>query len=297
MLGYILTISTFAGIYALAIIGLNIITGYAKQISLGHAAIFAIGAYSQAMLVVRGGIPFFPALFFSILITMVVGTVLGLPSLRVSHDHFVLTTIGLNFVVIALVEYFDFFGGALGIVGLRLPVVFGYALRTLEYFGLVFTFLVITILIAFVLSQTWAKILMEAIGDDELAAATLGVDVTRIKLLSFAIGSGFTGLAGALWAQYIGSVFPKNFNLELSLTMLSMLIFGGMGTIKGALLGAFSLYCLPEIFRPIQNYRMLLYGFVLAAMVIWNPSGVLGREGLLVRLKDRLVKIDLKKQL
>lgn len=288
MLGYIITIGTVALINSLAVLGLNVLTGYAKQVSLGQAAIFAIGAYSQALLVVRSGLPFLLALLCSILIATFLGTLLGLPSLRVSHDHLVLTTIGLNFIVIAFLEYFDFFGGALGIVGLRTPVVLGYALRTFEYFVFVIAILIIALFLMYQISKTWAKLLMEATGEDELAVATLGLNTTKIKLLAFGLSSAFTGLAGALWAQYVGSVFPRNFTLELSIIMLSMLVFGGMGMIKGALLGSILLYCLPEIFRPIQNYRMLLYGLILAAMVIWQPSGLLGREGLLSRATEHL---------
>jgi branched-chain amino acid transport system permease protein len=281
MLGYILTIANFACIYALAILGLNILTGYAKQVSLGHAAIFALGAYSQALLVTKAGVPFFASLILASLISSIIGMLFGLPSLRVSHDHLVLTTIGLNFIVIAIVEYFDFFGGALGIVGLGTPKIFGHLLATREYLMLVVGLLILSLIFCWFFSRTWAKLLMEAIGEDELAAAVLGINVARIKLLAFAVSSALTGLAGALWAQYIGSVFPKNFGLELSITMLSMLVFGGMGTIRGALFGALFLYCLPEALRFIQNYRMLLNGVLLAAMVIWQPSGILGKGGLL----------------
>jgi branched-chain amino acid transport system permease protein len=281
MLGYILTIANFACIYALAILGLNILTGYAKQVSLGHAAIFALGAYSQALLVTKAGIPFFASLILASFISSIIGMLFGLPSLRVSHDHLVLTTIGLNFIVVAIVEYFDFFGGALGIVGLGTPQIFGHLLATREYLILVVGLLILALIFCWFFSRTWAKLLMEAIGEDELAAAVLGINVARIKLLAFAVSSALTGLAGALWAQYIGSVFPKNFGLELSITMLSMLVFGGMGTIRGALFGALFLYCLPEALRFIQNYRMLLNGVLLAAMVIWQPSGILGKGGLL----------------
>ena len=281
MLGYILTIANFACIYALAILGLNILTGYAKQVSLGHAAIFALGAYSQALLVTKAGMPFFASLILASLISSIIGMLFGLPSLRVSHDHLVLTTIGLNFIVVAIVEYFDFFGGALGIVGLGTPKMFGHLLATRDYLILVAGLLILALLFCWFFSRTWAKLMMEAIGEDELAAAVLGINVARMKLLAFAVSSALTGLAGALWAQYIGSVFPKNFGLELSITMLSMLVFGGMGTIRGALFGALFLYSLPEALRFIQNYRMLLYGVLLAAMVIWQPSGILGKGGLL----------------
>jgi len=281
MLGYILTIATFACIYALAILGLNILTGYAKQVSLGHAAIFALGAYSQALLITKGGIPFFASLILATLISAFIGTVFGLPSLRVSHDHLVLTTIGLNFIVVAIAEYFDFFGGALGIVGLKMPEIFGYVMTTREYLLLVTGILFLALGICYAFSHTWAKLLMEAVGEDELPAMTLGINVAKIKLLAFAISSALTGLAGALWAQYTGSVFPKSFGLELSVTMLSMLVFGGMGTIKGALFGALFLYCLPEVFRFVQEYRMLVYGLLLATMVIRQPAGIFGKGGML----------------
>ncbi len=288
-LGYILTIATFASIYSILVLGLNIVTGYAKQISLGHAAFAAIGAYAQALLTVRAGMSFWAALPLTVLISACVGALLGLPSLRVSHDHLVLTTIGINFIVIGVAEYFDFFGGAMGIIGLKIPTFFGRPLGTTGYFVLVLFFVLLALAVSHYFSKTWARLAMEGLGEDELAASSLGVNVARFKIIAFALSSAYTGLAGALWAHYVGSVFPKNFPFELSVLFLSMLIFGGMGTIRGAVFGAILLYILPEIFRFIENYRMLVYGILLTIMVTLQPQGVLGVDG----VADRMVaKVD-----
>lgn len=287
-LGYILTIATFSGIYAILVLGLNIVTGYAKQISLGHAAFAAIAAYAQALLTVRAGMSFWAALPITVLISMCIGGLLGLPSLRVSHDHLVLTTIGLNFIVMGVVEYFDFFGGAMGIIGLRMPTFFGRPLGTVGYFCLVLMFLLLALAVSYYFSRTWARLAMESLGEDELAASSLGVNVARFKIVAFVLSSAYTGLAGALWAHYVGSVFPKNFPFELSVLFLSMLVFGGMGTIRGAIFGAVILYILPELFRFVENYRMLVYGVLLTIMVTLQPQGILGVDGVVDRVVSKV---------
>ncbi len=288
--GYFLTIATFAEIYAILILGLNIVAGCAKQISLGHAAFFAVGAYTQAMLVTKLGLSFWSALPLAVLISAFIGIILGLPSLRVGHDFLVLVTIGLNFVVMAIFEYFDFFGGPMGIIGLRMPTIFGWKIDVLGYFLLVLCFLLICIGITTYFFKTWAKLAMAALGEDEMAASVMGINIAVFKIYAFAISSAFAGIAGALWAHYVGSIFPRNFPFELSVLFLSMLIFGGMGTIKGALFGAIFLYILPEMFRFIQEYRMLIYGLTLAFMVVLQPDGILGKGGIVEQLATFFVK-------
>jgi len=288
--GYILSIATFASIYAILILGLNILTGYTKQVSLGHAAFFAIGAYTQALLITKAGLTFWSALPLTILLSMVIGVVMGLPSLRVSDDFLVLTTIGLNFIVMGITEYFDFFGGAMGIIGITMPTIGGKSIGTTGYFLITLSFLLLTICICYLFSKTWGRLAMEATGEDEDAAQSLGINTSIYKMYAFALSSTFTGLAGVLWAHSIGSVFPRNFSFEMSVLFLSMLVFGGLGTIRGAVFGAFVLYILPEFFRFIENYRMLVYGSMLAMIVILQPNGILGRGGLLDRCILRLVK-------
>ncbi len=288
--GYILSICTFASIYTMLILGSNFLTGYTKQVSLGHAAFFAIGAYTQALLVTKAGLTFWSALPLSIALSMTIGVIMGLPSLRVSDDFLVLTTIGLNFIVMGITEYFDFFGGAMGIIGITMPTLWGRPLSTSGYFAITALFLMLALCVSYLFSRTWGRLAMEATGEDEEAAQSLGINTALYKIYAFALSSTFTGLAGVLWAHSIGSVFPRNFSFEMSVLFLSMLVFGGLGTIRGAIFGAFFLYLLPECFRFIENYRMLVYGALLTMIVILQPNGMLGRGGLLDRCFSKLTK-------
>ncbi|MEA3355806.1 MAG: branched-chain amino acid ABC transporter permease [Candidatus Bipolaricaulota bacterium] len=280
-IGYYLTVGVFMGIFSILTISLNILTGYAKQVSLGHAAFFGIGAYTSAMLTTNYGLTFWQALPCVIIITAFIGTLLGLPSLRVSHDFLVLSTIGLNFIVGGVFRYFSFFGGSMGIIGVPPPRMFGSPLGNMGYFLLTLAFLILTILTSYYFSKTWGRLAMEAMGEDEIAAKSMGINVPKFKTYAFALSSAYAGIAGALWAHYVGSVFPGNFSFDRSVAILSMLVFGGMGTIRGALLGAFLLRLFPELFRFIQDYRMLVYGGILVVMIRFQPMGLLGKGSVL----------------
>lgn len=280
-LGYLLTVGTFIGIFMILTVSLNILTGYAKQVSLGHAAFFGIGAYSSAILTVNYGLTFWEALPCAIIITMIVGIFLGLPSLRVSHDFLVLATIGLNFIVGSIFKYFSFFGGSMGIIGVPLPQLFGHPLSNSGYFIMTTLFVLISIATSYYFSKTWGRLAMEAFGEDEVAAKAMGINVPKFKVYAFAISSAYAGIAGALWAHYVGSVFPGNFTFDRSVDILAMLVLGGMGTIRGAVLGAFILQFLPEALRFIENYRMLISGGVLVLMILFQPMGLLGKGSLL----------------
>jgi branched-chain amino acid transport system permease protein len=225
-------------------------------------------------------------------ITTLVGVFLGLPSLRVSHDFLVLSTIGLNFIVGSVFRYFSFFGGSMGIVGIPMPELFGRPLGTTGFFVLTAAFVMLAVLSSLYFSWTWGRLAMEAFGEDETAAKAMGINVAKFKIYAFAISSAYAGIAGALWAHYVGSVFPDNFGFDRSIDILAMLVLGGMGTIRGAILGAFVLQVLPEGLRVIQNYRMLVSGGILALMMVFQPMGLLGRGSFLYTgfqsLRERL---------
>jgi len=294
-LGYLLTVGIFIGIFMILTISLNILTGYAKQVSLGHAAFFGIGAYSSAILTVNYGLSFWEALPCVIVITMIVGILLGLPSLRVGQDFLVLATIGLNFIVGAVFRYFSFFGGSMGIVGVPIPHLFGKPLNNMSYFIMTVLFVLLSIATSYYFSKTWGRLAMEAFGEDEVAAKSMGINVPKFKIYAFAISSAYAGIAGSLWAHYVGSVFPGNFTFDRSVDILAMLVLGGVGTIRGAIFGAFLLQLLPEVLRFIENYRMLISGGVLLLMILFQPMGLLGKgsfiwngaEALLAKLRSK----------
>jgi branched-chain amino acid transport system permease protein len=154
---YILSISTFAVIWAILALSLNILLGYAGQVSVGHAAFFGIGAYTAAILSTRYHIPFLLTIPASMLVTAFVGMILGLPSLRVRHDFLVLVTIGLNFIFVGTLTYTDFFGGALGIVGIPAPAILGMKLKGMDYLLFCTSFLLLTAWINWVLPRTWGS--------------------------------------------------------------------------------------------------------------------------------------------
>jgi len=280
--GYVITIGTLIAIYAIVVCGLNVIVGFAGQISLGHAAFFGIGAYAAALLATKGGFSFWTALPCVIAISGLIGLLLGLPSLRVREDFLAITTIGINFIVEALFLYVPFFGGALGIGGIPRVLLFGVELKGLSFFYLCLFFLVIVILICWWFRRCWAGLACFALREEESAAASMGISPVRFKLLAFVIGTAMAGLGGALYAHYIRFIAATDFSFPVSILFLSMVVLGGTGTLWGPVLGALILGALPEIFRPLVDYRFLFYMVLLLVMIRFQPAGLLG-EGSAVR--------------
>ena len=282
--GYLLTILIFTTMYVSLALSLNILTGFAGQVSLGHAAFLGIGAYTSAILTVRYECPFWLAFLAAILITGLIGTFLGLPSLRVRHDFLVLATMGMNFVVVSIFKYVDFFGGAMGLVNIPAPTLFGITFRGgIPYLLLTTGYALFTLLVCWYLSKTWTGLAFQTIRNDEDAAASLGVNPARYKIYAFGISAALAGGVGSLYAHFLGSVFPDNFVFVESIGILSMVIFGGIGTLRGPIIGAVLLRLVPEWLRFIQDYRFTLYGALLLLMMLFQPMGLLGNQSWLWR--------------
>ena len=279
---YVITIGTLIVIQAIAACGLNVIIGYAGQVSLGHAAFVGIGAYSTALLATKGGLSFWTALPCVIAICAVVGLLLGLPSLRVREDFLAITTIGINFIIEAIFNYVPFFGGALGIGGIPKIILFGIKLKGLSFFFLCLFFLVIVLIICWWFTRSWAGLACFAMREEESAASSMGISSVRFKLLAFIIGTCMAGLGGALYAHYITFIAASDFSFPFSILFLCMVVIGGMGTLWGPILGALILGALPEIFRPLIDYRILFYTIILLLMIRFQPGGLLG-ENMAVR--------------
>jgi len=279
---YLITIGTLIVIYAITVYGLNVIVGYAGQISLGHAAFFGIGAYASALLTTKAGLSFWEALPIVILLSGLIGIVLGLPSLRLREDFLAITTIGINFIVEALFLYVPYFGGALGIGGIPRVFLFGVKLKGMAFFLLCLGFLALVIFSCWWFTRSWGGVACFALREEESAAASVGISPVRFKLLAFVIGTMMAGLGGALYAHYMRFISATDFSFPMSITFLSMIVLGGMGTLWGPLLGAVLLGILPELFRPIVDYRILFYTALLLVMIRFQPAGLLG-EGSIVR--------------
>ena len=281
MSSYLITIGTIIAIQAITVCGLNVIVGYAGQISLGHAAFFGIGAYTAALLSTKAGLSFWAGLPFVILISGIVGLLLGLPSLRVREDFLAITTIGINFIVEAVFLYVPFFGGALGIGGIPRIYLFGLKLKGLAFFSLCLFFLAVVILVCWWFSRSWAGLACFALREEESAASSMGISPVRFKLLAFVVGTAMAGVGGALYAHYMRFIAATDFSFPVSISLLSMVVLGGMGTLWGPVVGALILGALPELFRPVENYRILFYMVLLLLMIRFQPGGILGERSLL----------------
>ena len=281
---YSITILTFIAIQAIVACGLNVIVGYAGQISLGHAAFFGIGAYASALLTTKAGLTFWTALPLVILLTGAIGLVLGMPSLRLREDFLAVTTIGINFIVESVFLYVPFFGGALGLGGIPSITLLGTRLRGPNFLYLCLAFLAVVLFLSRRFTRSWGGLACFALREEETAASSMGVSPIRFKLLAFVIGTAMAGLGGALYAHLMRFISATDFGFTLSVSMMSMVVLGGIGTLWGPVLGALILGVLPEVFRPLIDYRMLLNAAILLLMIRFQPAGLLGEGSLLRRL-------------
>ena len=279
---YVLVVSISIGIFVILALSLNIITGYAGQPSIGHAAFFGIGAYLAAVMTSTLGWSYWIAAPVAAVLTGVVGALLGLASVRVRDDFLAITTIGINFVVVAVFQYAPVFGASLG-MSVRRPRLLGKVMGNPEIFWLVLAVIVLVCLFMLLMRKSWFGLALASIRNDETAAASLGINVFKFKVLAFAIGTAIAGLAGTIYAINMMFIYSSDFGFLVSVTIVSMLVIGGVGTIRGAILGAVVLGVLPELFRFISDYRVLVYGGLLVLMMRFQPQGLLGRDSFLLR--------------
>lgn len=280
---YAVTVATLVGITAILTLGLNTITGLAGQISLGHAAFFGVGAYASALLTAAHGWSFWAAVPVGVLAAATAGALTGLAAIRVREDFLAITTMGVNFVAVAVFLYFPLFGGALGLGPIPFPTWLGAPLTKPAFLGVVLGGVGLALGANLWLGRSWAGLALRAVREDEVAAAAAGVDVRGFKVLAFTLGTALAGLAGVLYAHFMGFISAGDFGFPLSITVLCMLVLGGIGTNRGAVLGAVLLGVAPEVFRPLADYRFLVYGALLLLLVRYQPEGLLGEGSALWR--------------
>ncbi len=281
---YLAVVLVTLSIYAILAVSLNIVAGYAGQPNLAQGAFFGIGAYFTAVLSAHDGWQFWATIPVAVLATAFAGLILGTISLRLREDFLAVTTIGLNFVVVAMFQYVPFFGGAMGIYGIPLPSIGSHQFGNADFLVLGMVFLLIVAGISWYVERTWFGAALLAIKDDEGAAAATGIPVAPYKIAAFVLSAGLGGLAGALYAPFLSAVTPTSFGFSESVVILAMLMFGGIGVIAGAVAGAVVLGALPEMFRFISDYRLLTFGAILVLMLRFQPQGLLGEGSVLVRL-------------
>ncbi len=282
------------GIYVLLGLGLNIVVGFAGLLDLGYVAFYAVGAYTTAVLTSPASpafspeLPFWGALPFVIIAAAMIGLFVGAPVLRLRGDYLAIVTLG--FGEIARIIFNSAWsqpvtGGAQGILSIPPPLPFTNHPQSIYYPILFFCILAAvgaTSLAASRIGRAW-----NAMREDESVAEATGVNTTKYKLLAFGLGAAFGCVSGALFAAKIGVIFAASFNILVSINALALIILGGMGNIAGVVLGALVLVGLPEFLREFAEYRLLIYGAVLVAMMILRPEGLLPSRTRKVELHDR----------
>jgi branched-chain amino acid transport system permease protein len=291
---YSLTVLVLMGTWVVVAIGLNIITGYAGQFHLGIGIYMGAGAYTTAMLTTSYGFSFWGALPLALAVSAALGLLTGLPALRVREDFLAVITIGMAFVFESLLIYLPYCGGPLGIGKIPTPQFAGVPVSKGGYLAIVVIAAVLAVLFTIFLNRSWMGLAWESVREDELAASVIGLDAGRLKLYAFGIGATSAGLGGVLYAHFIKYVTPYDFGFLPSIYVLAMVVFGGLGTVRGAVFGAAFLTAMPELFRFVQEYRNVIYGALLVVMMLYQPRGLLGNGGLIwrgVRLRIRKVAL------
>lgn len=270
------------GIYVLLGLGLNIVVGKAGLLDLGYVAFFAIGAYSMALLTAPTPLgiewSFWPALIAGIGFAALAGILLGLPVLRLRGDYLAIVTLGFGEIIRILSKadiLTPYSGGPRGVRDIAGPTLFGYSFEgELQFLYLI---LLACFLVAWVtsrLEQSRTGRAWVAMREDELVARALGINTWKYKLMAFALGAAFAGLGGALFAARNEFTGPEDHHLLVSINVLAVVIVGGMGSIRGVILGALVLKGVPELLREVDAYRMLFFGGLLVATMIYRPEGL-----------------------
>ena len=275
-----ITLLTGVGIAIVAALGLNLITGFCGQISLGHAAFYGVGAYTAALLT-KGGIGFAPALVAGALSAGLLGVIVGFASLRVRHDFLAITTMGVGFLFLGIVRQQDALGGEMGISAIPDP-----GLGKTGFMLLCLALAAAAALFSLALKRSWMGFAFDAIADDEDTARVMGIEVSLYKLAAFALGTGLAGLAGGLYAHQVRFIWPDSFAFVESIAMLTMVVIGGVGSVLGVSIAAAVLTLLPQWFQVIADYKLLVYGMLLFLAMRFLPEGLAGLAGRLKRGRE-----------
>ena len=261
------------GIYIILAVSLNIATGYLGQLPLGHAGFMAVGAYSAALfwkatLDMPTPISIVLGLIFAGIVAAIFGVIIGIPALRLKGDYLAIITLGFGEIIrIAIINLSGLTGGTPGL--LNIP--------KYSTFLVVFLCVVATIAaIHFIMHSRHGRATL-SIRENEIAADSCGVNLTYYKVLAFALSAFFAGIAGALYAGFQGSLFPKSFDFMASINILVMVVLGGMGSMLGSVIAATVLTALPLVLQTLAAYRMVIYSILLIIVMIFKPSGLLGR--------------------
>jgi len=264
------------GLFILVVLGLNLFTGYAGQISLGHAAFFGLGAYGSAILTATHQFPPWPTMVLVAAAVALVALIIGLPTLRLYGHYLAMATLGFNYALhIIFVQWDEVTGGPSGLSGIPPLTVAGVSFNTdLKFYYMVWTFALVALTLCLNLVRTGVGRGLAALAQDEVAAACLGVDVRRAKVRVFVLSAVLASIAGSLYAHYFGHINPDSFSIFKSLDLVIMVVVGGLGSIWGTLFGVSFIVILPYVLESLEQYFDIIHGVILVLILMFLPQGL-----------------------
>jgi branched-chain amino acid transport system permease protein len=259
-------------------VGLNIVKGFAGQVTVGHIALMAIGAYTSAVLATKFGMPFWIALPGAMLVTALAGLLVGIPSFRLEGAYLALATLGLAESVRIFISATDYLGASIGYSDIPSPNLFGFSLNThFRYYYVVMPLAVAGVYFSFCMLRSNVGRAFKALREDPLAAAASGINVRKYKSLAFLISALYAGCAGSLAAHMTpGYIHPNNYTLVEMITVLLMVVLGGIGHIWGGIIGAIVVTIIYDLTRDYYQYQLLMFGMVIVLTVTYMPAGIGG---------------------
>lgn len=282
---YLLHIGIFFSIYAILSLSLNLVVGYTGLVSVAQAAFYGIGAYTTAILTSVFGLNFFLSVVIGILIAVILGFLVGLVLSKFRGDYYVLATLSFGVIVHSVfINWYELTHGPLGLPGVLKPSLFGLTFNSnLLFLILSLLFLAGAYGVSRFISKSSFGRALKAIREDESALQVFGYRVSVFKLTIFTIAAGLAAIAGSLFASYLTFIDPSTFMLTESIFVLSIIILGGLGNLRGSLLGALILVVLPELLRFVglpneiaAQMRQVIYGLILILLMLYRPQGLIG---------------------
>ncbi|NLN49840.1 MAG: branched-chain amino acid ABC transporter permease [Clostridiales bacterium] len=263
---YLKGILILAGINLLSVLGLSLLTGFTGMFSFGHAGFMAIGGYTAASMTVKFGLPFIPALLIGGLTAAIASAFIGRLTLNLKGDYFCIATLGFGEAIRLILDNVQYFGGARGWPGIP---------HYTNLSNIVFINIVAIIILANLVRSKHGRNMI-AVREEELASQIVGINVFRYKMISLMISAAYAGIGGGLMAHYMTFLQPKMFSLVKSTELTIIVIFGGLGSISGSVVGALVLTALPELLRVLKDWRLVFYGLSVIVIMVTRPEGLMG---------------------
>lgn len=287
---YYVSLATMAGIASIGAIGLNILTGFTGQISLGVGAFLGVGGYASALLTTRLGIPFWFALPLSGIFTAGIGALFGIPSLRLKGLYLAMATLAAQVIIYFLFNHWDALTGGTGGLVVQRPSLAGFSLDSeMSYYYLMLVILILTVLFTLNLFRSRVGRALVAVRDRDLAAEVMGIDLFKYKIIAFAVSSFFIGVSGSLMGHYTLVITPENYGTQISIEYLAMILIGGLGSVMGSIYGAAFITLLPVVLRELMTavrevfpnlesifigIKEIIFGGIIIIFLIYESEGL-----------------------